>query len=1038
MKFQINDINRVRNLFVSLLALVIILLPSILFPKTLGLLGARLSYEALLSEEEKTAYEWAFANYEAYYISFGEIEHSPDMLCTYDAVWWHLDGLYSIPPSAVSPVVINSINNFIEAGGGLFLSGFAPQYVVDLGLEDTLPQEIYSGLVISGNWGFKQRYPSHVIFRGLSDPFVTLSAGLEVCNNTCCWSDTSSFDGTWLAEGIGSVSNSSVECGEYSSGKGKVVFVGSGAYDWYTNGAENLSRENLTKFTSNILAYLLGNRQIFLGLLGNKTIYENLSDEEKEAYDWAISNYASNYISFNNIINTPSIIDTFNLIWWHYNENTSLPMESSDNAVIDALSSFISEGGGVLLSGFAPQYVVNMGIEDTPPQEISNEPTTSSVWGFTQIDRNHLIFRDMLNPVVTLSANLQVDNNICWWTDPETFDGSWLADLVWPDSVVTIGEYEVGSGKVIVVCSRAFDWYIEDGVNAYRENLELLMGNIFEYMSAPQVELGLVNWWKFDEGDGTTTLESVSSEECYISNNFNKPEWLEGVSGSALRLDGYSTWVTANNDETLQPSEGLTVEAWLAVEAYPSREAGIVSNHAKPSSGYFFGLDRFGRLELGLSLNNIWYTCKSDIFFPKWTWNHVAATFDKLTGLMKIFLNGELIQTTATPNVGLNPALDENIYIGRNNFMEYDNPPVPLSVLNGAVDEIKLYNTALSDSAIAVSYQALQPSSKPDMLVTRNRCSQDLSRPVYHPMPNANWTNEPHGLLYINNRYHIFFQKNPNGPQHELIHWGHLVSSDLVNWEELPYALAPEMGWDNWGIWSGTSADYNGTPVLIYTGVDGVKAGIGIASSHDNLKTFQKYSYNPVIPSCPADQDYMDFRDPFVWFEYGNWYMIVGSGIRDVGGTVLLYRSTNLQDWTYLGPMFIGDKNSSGIFWEMPIMVKIGGKYVLMTVPVGAARVTYWIGTFQNEVFTPDTEVPSYLDLNNGMLSPSPHIDSQGRLVAIGIIPDNRFGSEHLKNGWAHYFSLPRVWTLLEDNHIGQQPLPELESLRGQEWQYQN
>jgi len=42
------------------------------------------------------------------------------------------------------------------------------------------------------------------------------------------------------------------------------------------------------------------------------------------------------------------------------------------------------------------------------------------------------------------------------------------------------------------------------------------------------------------------------------------------------------------------------------------------------------------------------------------------------------------------------------------------------------------------------------------------------------------------------------------------------------------------------------------------------------------------------------------FESAFVWKEGRTWYMVVGSGIRGQGGTVLLYRSGDLIDWEYM------------------------------------------------------------------------------------------------------------------------------------------
>ena len=40
-----------------------------------------------------------------------------------------------------------------------------------------------------------------------------------------------------------------------------------------------------------------------------------------------------------------------------------------------------------------------------------------------------------------------------------------------------------------------------------------------------------------------------------------------------------------------------------------------------------------------------------------------------------------------------------------------------------------------------------------------------------------------------------------------------------------------------------------------------------IATSEDNLQTWQKHPANPVIPAIPPGLDLIGFRDPFLWKE---------------------------------------------------------------------------------------------------------------------------------------------------------------------------
>ena len=132
--------------------------------------------------------------------------------------------------------------------------------------------------------------------------------------------------------------------------------------------------------------------------------------------------------------------------------------------------------------------------------------------------------------------------------------------------------------------------------------------------------------------------------------------------------------------------------------------------------------------------------------------------------------------------------------------------------------------------------------------------SDDPQRPFYHFLPPANWMNDPNGAIYWKGLYHLFYQHNPNDAAHDTIHWGHCVSEDLVHWRHLPIALAPTPGGpDRDGCYSGVAVDHDGIPTLVY---HGVPDGICLATSRDDLRTWEKSPQNPVIgqpsPAIPG------------------------------------------------------------------------------------------------------------------------------------------------------------------------------------------
>lgn len=248
-------------------------------------------------------------------------------------------------------------------------------------------------------------------------------------------------------------------------------------------------------------------------------------------------------------------------------------------------------------------------------------------------------------------------------------------------------------------------------------------------------------------------------------------------------------------------------------------------------------------------------------------------------------------------------------------------------------------------------------------------------KPIVHFTPPANWMNDPNGMVYVNGRYHLFYQYYPAAPNWGPMHWGHAVSEDLLHWEHLPVALYPdELGCifsgscvlDRANV-SGLGSIENPPLIAVYTNhrISDHLEQQSIAYSLD-YEHFEKYYGNPVIPN----KDKPDFRDPKVFFNpVKNCYSLVLAA----GSRVEFYSSENLKDWKKTGDFEAGIHGLGGICECpdcFPLMTEEGEKWILiisMILPPRQAgkdkdsvhrmsHITqYYVGTFDGDTFH-DTE----------------------------------------------------------------------------------
>ena len=330
--------------------------------------------------------------------------------------------------------------------------------------------------------------------------------------------------------------------------------------------------------------------------------------------------------------------------------------------------------------------------------------------------------------------------------------------------------------------------------------------------------------------------------------------------------------------------------------------------------------------------------------------------------------------------------------------------------------------------------------------------ARDPARPAYHLLPPHNWMNDPNGPIWWKGEYHLFYQLNPNASVWGDMHWGHAISPDMIHWRHQPIALSPTPGGaDRDGCFSGSAIVFDGKPTFIYTGVQNAPPSeITLRDGNDKLRETQmlavaeddhlrrwKKVETPVIPTPPSGMVVTGFRDPCPWREGDTWYVGIGSGEREVGGCVLLYRSKDLRHWEYLHKLAQGKRNGkvavnpcdSGEMWECPDFFEVNGRHCLF---YSTENQVFWTtGEYDAKQHRYVPTRTGVLDQGPAYYAPKSFVAPDGRRILWGWIRETRPEGEFAAAGWAGAMSLPRVLTVNADGLLEINPAAESDKLHG-------
>ena len=202
---------------------------------------------------------------------------------------------------------------------------------------------------------------------------------------------------------------------------------------------------------------------------------------------------------------------------------------------------------------------------------------------------------------------------------------------------------------------------------------------------------GLVGHWTFDASDGNT-VDDVSGG-AHHGTIHGRADFAPGAKGKSFRCDGIDDYVEVPDTERFGFSRAsFSVAAWINVYQLGAGQQMIVAKNCYARSQREWGLmvDRDNKIAFYLHRGD-WKTLSSATIPKPGAWHHVAATVDE--GEARLYVNGKL---EASGTLGA-PIADTPapLCIGGLN-----NAGSPVQLFFGAIDEVSVYDRALSDDEV--------------------------------------------------------------------------------------------------------------------------------------------------------------------------------------------------------------------------------------------------------------------------------------------------------------------------------------------------
>ncbi len=212
----------------------------------------------------------------------------------------------------------------------------------------------------------------------------------------------------------------------------------------------------------------------------------------------------------------------------------------------------------------------------------------------------------------------------------------------------------------------------------------------------PNLTLGLIGRWKLDEGTGTTTADSTATGNngtLVTGANWSKTGFPGATFSNpgSLVLDGLAGYVTLGTKNLPVHKAAQSLALWFNYAAVPAVDASPqdFASLTEPMAGA-------ARLQMGVIKGKVgaWKRVGEVLVSaaaPAAGWHHFAYTFDGT--IHRLYIDGTEAQNAT---IASDTGAPTSFRLG-----SYNNGTAPTEFFKGGLDEVRLYNRALTPAEVA-------------------------------------------------------------------------------------------------------------------------------------------------------------------------------------------------------------------------------------------------------------------------------------------------------------------------------------------------